>query len=136
MDGIHSQLGKLGPCVIETYGCNNIFYIGYGQNFTNRPVSFYHQMSHIIVAAFDNGEWSFSGHEPDLQHPNLRVQLGVSKQAQEWAIQAILGEPTLRNKLEKWRKATVKRLEKSVPRLKAEHEAASKRLDALKSVSF
>lgn len=136
MSSIQSHLGKLGPCFIDTSYQNNVFCIGYGQNIMNFPLASYNQMSHLINATYESGEWQFEGWEPDPQNPGGRVQCTVPKQAQEWTVQAILGSPTLRGKLEKWRKDAVKRLEKSVPRLKSEYEAASKRLDALRAVSF
>jgi hypothetical protein len=93
-------------------------------------------MSHILTLSFINGQWHIEGHEPDPSIPNRRRMFDVSEHLKKTAIETVLGSPVMLAKLKKWRKDTIKRLEKSVPRLKSEYEDAIERLAILNSISF
>ncbi len=136
MKDVPAQLGELGPCLIGTSYQNNSFTIGYGGRMEpNRP-DYLNNMNYLIDATFENGSWRFGGYKPDPTKILCRVTCDVPERSQELAVQAILGNDELRAKLEKWRRDAVKRLRKSVPRLKAEYEAAARRLEALDSIQF
>lgn len=51
-------------------------------------------------------------------------------------VEAVLAHPELKEKLQKWHKDVIKRLQVSVPRLKQEYEASAARLKALDGTDF
>ncbi len=136
------DLGKYGVCFMGEGHYNNQFEVGYGTLLSNAPIIHFRQMSHVISATFDNGEWRFKGWEPNKRGAG-RQPCQVPQELQDLVVKAILDNDILRGNLEKWRKDRIKRLSKSIPRAKqrlkemeAEIKSNEATLDTLKSVSF
>jgi hypothetical protein len=114
---------SIGEAIVNTSYQNNMFTIGWGGNQTHC----YHR-DHVADAQFINGQWRVKLFDRNTGnyvsvHPDFAVEL----------IEGILSNPVLFEKLEKYTKDALKRLDKSVPRLKEEYETAKATQEALQS---
>ena len=127
MRGITVNVPNIGEANLETSYQNNMF-------------SFHWGTYGVIVIEF-NDSWSWRHWRPEggsfvsnvdttpiSERPSPQLVLDFA--------QTVLDNPEMMQKLEKWRKDAIKRLVKSVPRLKEEYEGAAKRLESLKNADF
>ena len=121
------NLKTLGPAIANTGYQNNMFDIGWDLPVNGEWMQPYHAPSNVSLE-FRGGEWqqrTWSGH-------NVLQQNYVIEEC----VEAILNCDELFEKLKTWNKNAVKRLEKTVPRLKKEYEDAEARLKSLSSTDF
>ena len=124
MRGHQIYIEGIGEAWADTWGTNNSFTVGWGgARFESNQT--YHQEMHVSID-FEYQGWRIRDVRGVDNTPELTT--AVAK--------AIESVPEFREKLEAWRKAAVKRLEKSVPRLTAELAVASERWEVLRRTTW
>ena len=129
---VTQTLGTLYGDGLSHLEATNEFYLGYGLPLNPQSVNFWGDFDHCLTIEYtEAGEWEIKRH----LHVNVAHLPKDPKLAQEVGA-AILQNPDLALKLEKWRVQRIERLKQSVARMQKALVTQAKHIKDLEQFSF
>lgn len=127
----------MGQGYIETSWQNNIFEFTWGKPIQGQT----YNLEQSLSLTYEMDGWTVYFYRVDgnivyLRNDSSKPQIMPSNALMAECVEVLMQTPEKFDKLKKWRDDAVKRLKKSVPRLKEEYEHAAARLQALDGCDF